>query len=88
MSDLADDAHNVGELGARGAVFSVRAARQTTTRKAANDCEHCGAQPRFRPADDGKEILGCTVCIRKTTPGRSRQQLTQEWNVLNEKRSR
>jgi hypothetical protein len=79
MSDICDDAEGVRRLAERGVVFG----RRTEARVTPSKCGHCGALPGWRPANAGKEILHCTVCIRKTSPGKSRQTLVIEWNGMN-----
>lgn len=80
MSDIVDDAADHAASVATGARFVNRRADNRVT---PNKCGHCGAMPGWRPANAGKEILHCTVCIRKTSPGKSRQTLVVEWNGMN-----
>ena len=81
MSDIADDAQGVSELGFGGARFQSK--RATAERQQPTSCRRCGSRPSYVAAERSREILKCTRCGNSTQALGSRQRLVAEWNGIN-----
>ena len=81
MSDLADDAQGVADLGFGGARFQTR--RTTVERQQPTSCRRCGSRPSYVAAERSREILKCTRCSNCTEALGSRQRLVEQWNGIN-----
>ena len=81
MSDIADDAQGVAELGFGGARFQTR--RAAVERKQPTACHRCGSNPVYVVAERSREILQCPQCGNSTEALGSRQRLIEQWNGIN-----
>ena len=83
MSDICDDADDVRRLSEGGARFKGAFAKQRGTAEVVRKpCTKCQRQP-IRRLMCGMEILACPVCMRQTSPLKSRQALQTMWNGMN-----
>ena len=85
MSDVIDDAEDVGRLQEGGARFTGgRFSKQPAADILKKPCRECGVQPVRHPVGTtGKEYMTCPVCGKRTEALKSRQALQVMWNETN-----